>query len=134
MISLPAKPPMTGLTHRVRLARDYYVRIDGNDHSVDPRFIGRFVDIEAASETVTISCAGHLAGKHTRSLRTGRTITDPEHVTTAGKLRAHYQRAAPAALRAHQDGYRVQIRSLSDYDALFGVNFDLTTDYEKEAR
>jgi hypothetical protein len=29
------------LTHRIRLARDYYVRVDANDYSVDPRVIGR---------------------------------------------------------------------------------------------
>src|SRR5665647_359742 len=39
--------PAIGLTNRVRLARDYYVRIDSNDYSVDPRAIGRFVDVLA---------------------------------------------------------------------------------------
>lgn len=29
MLPLPARPPTTGLAHRVRLARDYYVRLDG---------------------------------------------------------------------------------------------------------
>ena len=30
-------PPAVGLTNRVRLGRDYYVRVAGNDYSVDPR-------------------------------------------------------------------------------------------------
>ena len=33
---------------RVRLARDYYVRVDTCDYSVDPRVIGRFVDVAAS--------------------------------------------------------------------------------------
>lgn len=47
MTVLPPVAPTTGLHTRVRLARDYYVRIDGNDYSVDPRVIGRFVDVVA---------------------------------------------------------------------------------------
>ncbi|MCS5732102.1 IS21 family transposase [Herbiconiux moechotypicola] len=136
MLPLPARPPTTGLTHRVRLARDYYVRLDGNDYSVDPRFIGRFVDATTSLDEVTFSCAGQPAGRHDRSFRTGQTITDPEHVTAAAKLRAHYQRPKPAGVREHPDGHRVQIRALSDYDALFGVDFTSTTptEYEKEAQ
>ncbi|XUK60345.1 Transposase [Plantibacter sp. RU18] len=134
MLPLPAKPPVTGLTHRIRLARDYYVRLDGNDYSVDPRFIGRFVDVRATLDDVTISCAGQAAGRHARSLRNGMTITDPGHVTAAAKLRAHYQRPKPSGVREHPDGHRVQLRALSDYDALFGVDFTTKTEYEKEAR
>lgn len=44
MVDLPPVAPTIGLTGRVRVARDYYIRIDGNDYSVDPRAIGRFVD------------------------------------------------------------------------------------------
>lgn len=133
MQPLPSVAPPTGLRTRVRLARDYYVRVDGNDYSVDPRFIGRFVDVHAALDEVVIVCGGEPAGRHGRSLRTGQTITDPDHVVAAARLRAHYQAPKPAAVRSHQDGHRVQIRALSDYDVLFGVDFttDTTT---KEAR
>lgn len=133
MQSLPSVAPTTGLRTRVRLARDYYVRVDGNDYSADPRFIGRFVDVHAALDEVRITCSGEPAGRHDRSLRTGQTITDPEHVVVAARLRAHYRAPKPATVRSHQDGHQVQIRALSDYDALFGVDFttDTTT---KEAR
>lgn len=134
MVPLPTTPPVTGLQHRVRLARDYYVRVDGNDYSVDPRFIGRFVDIQASPGEVMVSCGGQPAGSHERSLRTGQTITCPEHVTQAAKLRAHYRQPKSAGVRSHPDGHLVQIRALSDYDVLFGVDFSPTTDYEKEAR
>lgn len=134
MLPLPATAPATGITHRIRLARDYYVRVDGNDYSVDPKFIGRFVDIRATLEEVLVTCGGQDAGRHVRSLRTGQTITCPDHVDTAKKLRAHYQRPKPSGIRQHPDGHRVQIRALSDYDALFGVDFTPTTGYEKEAQ
>jgi transposase len=117
MQSLPKSPPVTGLRLRVRLARDYYVRVDGNDYSTDPRFIGRFVDIHASLTEVIVSCGGQPAGRHVRSSRTALTITCPEHVAAAANLRAHYQRPKGAEVRAHQDGHRVQIRALSDYEA-----------------
>lgn len=36
MIELPPVIPSIGLSHRIRLARDYYVRIDAADYSIDP--------------------------------------------------------------------------------------------------
>jgi hypothetical protein len=36
MVVLPPVSPVVGLMNRVRLARDYYVGIGGNDYSVDP--------------------------------------------------------------------------------------------------
>src|SRR6185503_20320812 len=54
MLPLPPVAPATGLSHRVRLSRDYYVRLDTVDYSVDPRVIGRFVDVTATAEQVTV--------------------------------------------------------------------------------
>ncbi len=51
MLPLPPVPPAVGWVNRVRLGRDYYVRIDSIDYSVDPAVIGRFVD-------VTPTCTG----------------------------------------------------------------------------
>ncbi len=48
MIPLPPMDPAVGLSSRVRLTRDYFVRLDSNDYSVDPRMIGRFVDVTAS--------------------------------------------------------------------------------------
>lgn len=128
MLELPPVPPAIGLTHRVRLARDYYIRIDGNDYSVDPSFIGRFVDATATPTEVIIRCDGQPAGRHPRCWATHQTLTDPEHVRVAAGLRAHYQaqqRRDP--VRRHPDGHPVQLRALSDYDTLFGVEFDTPT-------
>ena len=46
--ALPPIAPATGLTHRIRFGRDYYVRLDTDDYSVDPQVIGRFVDVAAS--------------------------------------------------------------------------------------
>ena len=120
--------PAFGLTNRVRLARDYYVRIDGNDYSVDPGAIGRFVDVIATPDIVAVTCADQIVATHHRFWGTGTTITDPGHVTTAKKLRASFtatrtRAAARDGTRSHPDGHVVAIRALPDYDALFGVDF-----------
>ena len=47
MLALPPVAPSVGWVNRVRLGRDYYVRLDSNDYSVDPAVIGRFVDVTA---------------------------------------------------------------------------------------
>lgn len=47
MLPLPPVPPAVAWVNRVRLGRDYYVRLDSIDYSVDPAVIGRFVDVTA---------------------------------------------------------------------------------------
>lgn len=124
MVDLPPVIPPIGLTHRVRLGRDYYVRIDANDYSVDPRAIGRFVDVIATPARVVASCAGQVVADHTRHWGHARTITDPAHRETARLLRADLAaRRAHPSTRTHADGHVVAIRALPDYDALFGVDF-----------
>ena len=56
MATLPPSAPQVGLNTRVRLGRDYYVRVAGNDYSVHPSVIGRFVDITADLHRVRIAC------------------------------------------------------------------------------
>lgn len=127
MVALPPLAPAIGLTHRVRLGRDYYVRIDANDYSVDPRVIGRFVDVIATPARVVASCAGQVVADHARDWGHARTITDPAHQETARSLRADLaarRQAQQRSTRTHADGHVVAIRALPDYDALFGVDFD----------
>ena len=127
MVSLPPFAPAVGLTNRVRLGRDYYVRIGSCDYSVDPRAIGRFVEVLATPARVVATCAGHGVADHARSWATAATITDPAHRETARLLRADLaqrRRAQAQATRSHLDGHVVAIRALPDYDALFGVDFD----------
>ena len=91
MGALPPIPPTVGTSGRVRLGRDYYVRVAGNDYSVDPTVIGRFVDVHAGLTDVRITCAGAPVGVHQRCWSSHQTITDPAHVATAGVLRSAVQ-------------------------------------------
>ena len=126
MKALPPVPPTVGMTERIRLARDYYVRIAGNDYSVEPSVIGRFVDVHADLTRITVTCAGTIVASHVRHWGHRVSITDPAHVATAKALRATY-RARTAALRgpaADPAVTVVAVRALSDYDALFNLDPD----------
>ncbi len=130
MTVLPPHPPATGLTTRVRLSRDYYVRIDRNDYSVDPRFIGRLVDVTATLSRVVVVCDGTVVADHARAWASAAVITDPAHVEIAKGLRRQFsdakrerERAAAAA------GQRpTMVRDIADYDTLFGIGFDTGKD------
>ena len=120
MGALPPVAPVVGASMRVRLARDYYVRIAGNDYSVDPSVIGRFVDVHAGLDEVVVTCAGTLVATHDRCWSVRQTITDPTHVSVAAGLRTAYQ-ARTAATRGPlaATGTEVGQRALSHYDEVF---------------
>jgi transposase len=121
MLGLPPVPPAIGWTNRIRLPRDYYVRIASNDYSVDPSMVGRFVDVVADLTSVTITCAGQVVGRHQRCWARHQTLTDPAHRETAHRL-AHHA-AAAREQRDHEAGQiSVECRDLSVYDAAFGIN------------
>ena len=127
MIALPPFVPPIGLTQRVRLGRDYYVRVDTVDYSVDAQVIGRFVDVTAMPDTVTAVCDGQVVAHHQRSWAKQAVVTDPDHAATAARMRqalALDRQRRQAATRQHSDGHAVALRALPDYDALFGVDFD----------
>ena len=122
MALLPPIAPAVGTTSRVRLARDYYVRVAGNDYSVDPIAIGRFVDVHAGLDQVVVSCAGTQVASHPRCWAVRQTITDPAHVASAKTLRAAYQaRTAASRGPAARAAITVGVGALSDYDALFSL-------------
>lgn len=122
MLDLPPIAPTTGIRSTVRLARDYYVRIDSVDYSVDPRVIGRLVEVVAGLQTVTVTCAGNVVAKHRRSWSRRGTVTSPEHVELAKQLRVEYWDRArrQPAMSSFTDPV---VRSLSDYDDLYDVDF-----------
>ena len=121
MLALPPVPPAHGFAARVRLPRDYYVRVLGNDYSVHPCAIGRMVEVLADLDLVCVRLEGRLVADHQRSWGTALTITDPDHVGAAARLREAFGQSR--ALPAETD---VVLRDLADYDAAFGV--DLSAD------
>jgi hypothetical protein len=114
MLGLPPVAPSIGFAARVRLPRDYYVRVAGNDYSVDPTVIGRMVAVRADLAAVTVTCDGRTVAAHRRCAATGQTITDPAHVATARRLREELAGPRPAVVDD-------LARDLSDYDTAFGV-------------
>lgn len=79
----------------MRLPRDYYVRVGGNDYSVDPVVM---VQVHADLDAVTVTCEGRLVATHQPCCATGQTITDPDYVATAHRLRQAI--LAPPPVRA----------------------------------
>jgi transposase len=123
MLVLPPLAPPAGLSFRVRLPRDYYVRVHGNDYSVHPTAIGRMVEVAADLHLVSVRLEGRLVADHPRSWGNALTITDPEHVSAAARLREAF--GQPRTLPADDV---VVLRDLADYDIAFGVDLNLATD------
>jgi hypothetical protein len=115
MLPLPPIPLHLGWRNRVRLGRDYYVRLDTNDYSVDPHLIGRIVDVAADLHKVKVRLDGRVVTEHDRVWARGSTITDPEHLQRSALLRKQFQR--PRAIAATDD----LARDLADYDRAFGL-------------
>ncbi len=129
MLMLPPLAPPAGLVSRVRLPRDYYVRVHGNDYSVHPAAIGRMVDVLADLGLVSVRLEGRLIAEHPRSWGSALTITDPDHVIAAGLLREAFQHPV-----GRTDETEVVLRDLADYDAAFGVDLDSHIDLALEPR
>jgi hypothetical protein len=129
MLPLPPVAPQLGWSNRVRLGRDYYVRIDASDYSVDPAVIGRLVDVTADLQQVQVRADGRVVAEHDRVWARGMTVTDRAHVVTAKLLRKQYRQNLhqPAAL-ATVDGVGDLGRDLADYDRAFGLADGLAGD------
>jgi transposase len=116
MIALPPVPPVTGWHKTARLPRDYYVRLDGNDYSVDPAVIGRRIEVTADLSRVRVSCDGRVVADHERCWAKHQTLTDPAHLETAKALRSARRLAVVPVPRQDE----VEERDLSVYDRLAG--------------
>jgi hypothetical protein len=117
MLALPPAPLYLGWRHTIRLGRDYYVRLDTNDYSVDPTVIGRMVEVAGDLDRVRVRAGGRLVAEHPRVWARGTTITDPAHVEEAARLRKQFQQPRTAAGAAED-----LTRDLSDYDRAFGLH------------
>jgi transposase len=117
MLTLPPVAPATGWRASLRLPRDYYVRLDSNDYSVDPAVIGRRIEMVASLDRVRAFCGGRLVADHERIWARHQTLTDPAHWAAAQALRR--QQLALVRPPAEPD---VQIRCLADYDTALGLD------------
>lgn len=115
MLPLPPVVLQLGWRNQLRLGRDYYVRVDTSDYSVSPAAIGRIVDVSADLDRVRVRLDGKVVAEHDRVWARGLTITDPNHVAEAARLRRQFQAPSPVP----GDGLA---RDLADYDRAFGLD------------
>jgi hypothetical protein len=115
MLPLPPAPLQLGWRNRIRLGKDYYVRLDTSDYSVDPAVIGRIVDVSADLERVQARADGRVVADHARVWARGSIVTDPGHVRTARRLREEFRQP-----RVPSAGGGL-VRDLADYDRAFGL-------------
>jgi hypothetical protein len=122
MLPLPPIPLHLGWRNRIRLGRDYYVRLDTNDYSVDPAAIGQVIDVTADLDRVRVRAGGRFVADHPRVWARGTTLTDPVHVETAAALRRQFQQPQqPRAIAGSGSGADGLARDLADYDRAFGL-------------
>lgn len=122
MLALPPVAPQLGWRHSLRLPRDHYVRMGTNDYSVDPRMVGRRVEVRADLDRVRVFCAGALVADHARCWAKHQTLTDPAHAAVLAAMR---ERADAVTGSGAPSDAEVQIRDLGVYDRVFGLGEDV---------
>ncbi len=107
----PLPEPMPEVDRRwvARVPPQPYLRFDRNDLSLDPRLVGRRVELRASQAEITARSidTGEVACRHRRSFAGGLTFTDPAHQAELDRLRGERKR--------HPE---VETRPLARYDAL----------------
>ena len=109
MAALPTQVPDVDRRWVLRVPPDPYLRFDTCDYSLDPRLVGRRVEVRVTEHEVLAVAldSGELACRHPRSFARHRTICALEHARTL-KVQREQRRAEP----------EVEVRSLARYDAL----------------
>jgi transposase len=118
MLAFPPVLPDVSLRFGTRLARDHYVRFDTNDYSVNPRFVGRRVEVRVSLDRVLVTCDGTVVADHRRCLAKHQVLLAPDHARTLRAMRAEAV-VADAFATAVDD---VEQRDLTVYDRAVGFN------------
>jgi len=111
MRPLPVALPGPARRWTARVPPQPYLRFDRNDYSLDPRLLGRRVEVRANQDELTAFAldTGELGCRHRRVFAGGLTFTDPAHQAELDRLRGERRRPK------HPE---VEIRPLARYDAL----------------
>jgi transposase len=111
MRPLPDRLPGVERRWVTRVPPQPYLRFDRNDYSLDPRLVGRRVEVRASQEQITAASieTGELACRHRRAFAGGLAFTDPAHQAELDRLRG--ERKRPRQIE-------VEIRPLARYDEL----------------
>ena len=90
------------------------MRVDTNDYSVNPRFVGRRVEVRVSLDEVTATCDGTEVARHRRCLAKHRSILHPDHARVLRAMRAEQKLGSTFEAA-------VEERDLADYDRALGV-------------
>jgi len=88
MLALPPLLPDPAFEASTRLGRDHWVRVLGSDYSVDPRVIGRRIEIRADLAEVVVTSAAfsasstHCSASSARSARSIRSAIPARYIST----------------------------------------------------
>jgi transposase len=111
MRSLPAAMPDSERRFVTRVPAQPYLRVDRNDYSLDPRLVGRRVELRVSQrELIAVALdTGELAARHARVFAGGLAFTDPAHQAALDQLRGERRRGRDVD---------VELRPLARYDQL----------------
>ena len=111
MMVFPPVLPDPSWRNTTRLPRDHYVRVDTNDYSVDPRYVGRRVEVAVTLDEIVVTSEGTEVARHRRCLAKHQTLLTAEHARTLRQMRA--EAAQPKAVEV-----TVEERDLNVYDLI----------------
>ncbi len=114
MLAFPPVLPDTSERFRVRLPRDHYVAVDGNDYSINPRFVGRPIDVRVTLDEVVAHCEDTEVARHRRCLGRHQSLLAADHARVLRAMRA--ERLVSEALAG-----AVEERDLAVYDRISEV-------------
>lgn len=87
-----------GLHTQLRLPRNYYVTVDMNRYSVNPKAIGRLVTVKADLETVrVVDNTSFVLATHVRNWGRNQVITDAKDLEMARCMRQDLARPVPVS-------------------------------------
>jgi transposase len=111
MRALPGVLPDADRRFVTRVAAQPYLRFDRNDYSLDPRLVGRRIEVRANQAEISAVAldTGELACRHARVFAGGLCFTDPAHQAALDELRGERRRARELD---------VERRPLARYDQL----------------
>jgi transposase len=114
MMPFPPVLPDPSWRYTTRLPRDHYVRFDTNDYSVNPRYVGRRVDLVVTLDEVVVTCGGTEIARHRRCLAKHQTLLTADHARILRQMRAQAAKPKPVEVT-------VEERDLGVYDQLVEV-------------
>ena len=85
--------------------------MDTNDYSVDPRYVGRRVEVAVTLDEIVVTSEGTEVARHRRCLAKHQTLLTAEHARTLRQMRA--EAAQPKAVEV-----TVEERDLNVYDLI----------------